>query len=329
MSKIYVTRNITDQGLNMLKEKGHDVVVNPEDRVLSKQELIAVLVREKPDALLCLLTDKIDGEVLDAAPQLKIIANYAVGFDNIDLEAAKRRTIPIANTPSIVVADSVAEHTFALMLALAHRIPESDSFTRAGRYKGWDPFLFVGTLLRGKTLGVIGLGRIGVGVAERAVKGMGMHVRYFDMKPNPEFEKQYGAIFSTLEELLAESDVVSLHVPLTPKTHHLISTKELKLMKPTAFLVNTARGPIVDEKAVLTALAAGAIAGFATDVFECEPSIDCDPYDHLELKAMPNVIMTPHTASATIEARADMSRIAAENIIAALEGKVPPNLASA
>jgi glyoxylate reductase len=323
--KVYVTRRIHEKGLQMLKDKGYEVAINPEDKVLSKAELIAALLAERPDALLSLLTDKIDNEVLDAAPQLKIVANYAVGFDNIDREAAKRRNLPVTNTPSEVLSDSVAEHTFALMLALAHRIVEADAFTRAGRYKGWDPFLFLGTLLKGKTLGVIGLGRIGADVVKHS-RGIGMKAVYHDVKQNPDFEKEFDAKFVSQEELLKTADVVSLHVPLNPTTKHLLSDKEFALMKPTALLINTARGPIVDEKAVLNALNDKKINGFAADVFECEPSIDCDPYDHLELKAMSNVIMVPHIASATVEARSDMSRMAAENIIAALEGKIPPNL---
>lgn len=323
--KIYVTRNIPDAGLNMLKAKGYEVVVNPDDKVHSKEELIAALKKEKPDAVLSLLTDKIDGDVLDAAPQLKIISNYAVGFDNIDLEAAKRRNILVSNTPSDWVSDSVAEHTFALMLALAHRLVEADAFARSGRYKGWDPFLMTGTLLKGKTLGVIGLGRIGADVVKHS-HGIGMKVAYYDTKPNPDFEKQFGARFLAMDDLLKECDVISLHVPLLPTTRHLLSTEQFKLMKPTAIVINTARGPVVDEKAILQALADKRLGGFATDVFECEPSIDCDPYDHLELKAMPNVIMTPHIASATLEARQAMSEIAAVNIIAALEGKTPPNM---
>jgi glyoxylate reductase len=324
--KVYVTRKIHDTGLDMLREKGYEVAVNPEDRVHTKEELIAALVREKPDALLALLTDRIDADVLAAAPQLKIIANFAVGFDNIDLPAAKAAGIPVSNTPSGFVSDSVAEHTFALMLALAHRVVEADGFARAGRYRGWNPYLFNGVLLKGKTLGVIGLGRIGADVVKHSW-GIGMRVAYFDTKPNPDFEKQYGARFLGMEDLLRESDVISLHVPLTPETKHLLSTAQFNLMKPTALVVNTARGPVVDEKAALEALTARKIAGFATDVFECEPSIDCDPTDHLELKAMPNVILTPHIASATAEAREDMSRVAAVNIIAVLEGQTPPNLA--
>ena len=322
--KIYVTRNIPASGINLLKAAGHEVVVNPDDHVHTKDELIAVLKKERPDAILSLLTDKIDGDVMDAAPSVKIIANYAVGFDNIDREAAARRGVMVSNTPSEFLSDSVAEHTFALMLALAHRVVEADNFTRAGRYKGWAPFLMLGTLLKGKTLGVIGLGRIGSDVVKHAT-GIGMKAVYFDMKQNPDLEKQTGARFLPMDDLLKESDVVSLHVPLNDKTKHLISTNQFNIMKPTALLINTARGPVVDEKAVLQALTDKKLGGFACDVFECEPSIDCDPYDHLELKAMPNIIMTPHIASATIEAREDMSKMAAENILAVFAGQLPPN----
>ena len=322
--KIYITRNIPASGINLLKTAGHEVVVNPDDHVHTKDELIAILKQEKPDAVLSLLTDKIDGEVMDSAPTVKIFANYAVGFDNLDREAAKRRNILLSNTPSELLSDSVAEHTFALMLALAHRVVESDNFTRSGRFKGWAPFLFLGTLLKGKTLGVIGLGRIGADVAKHAT-GIGMKTVYFDTKPNPDLEKQIGARFLSIEDLLKESDVVSVHVPLNDGTRHLLSTKQFNLMKPSALLINTVRGPVVDEKAVLQALTDKKINGFACDVFECEPSIDCDPSDHLELKAMPNVIMTPHIASATIEAREDMSKMAAENILAVFAGQTPPN----
>jgi glyoxylate reductase len=324
--KVYVTRTIPGSGIQALKDKGYEVAVNPEDRVHTKEELIAALKKEKPDAVLSLLTDKIDSEVMDAMPQVKIIANYAVGFDNIDLEAAKRRNIAVTNTPSDAVSDSVAEHTFALMLALAHRIVEADAFTRSGRYNGWNPSLMIGGLLKGKTLGVIGLGRIGTDVVKHSW-GIGMKVAYHDVKRNEDFEKQYGARYYEMDDLLRNADVVSLHVPLLPSTKHLMSTAQFALMKPNATLINTARGPVVDEKAVLQALSEKRIAGFATDVFECEPSIDCDPYDHLELKAMPNVIMTPHIASATFEAREAMSAEAARNIIEKLEGQVPENLA--
>jgi glyoxylate reductase len=278
------------------------------------------------DALLSLLTDKIDEEVMQAAgPNLKVIGNYAVGFDNIDLPAAKRHGIAVTNTPAPEVAESVAEHTIMLMLGLAHRLVESDAFARAKKYKGWSPTLLMGNDLGGKTLGIVGTGRIGSSVARRAVLGLGMKCLYEDHRRQPELEKTLGAEPASLEQLLQRADVVSLHVPLTPDTRHMISVAEFALMKKTAFLINTARGPVVDEKALLRALRTKRIAGAALDVFECEPSIDCDLTDKLELKSFDNVIITPHTASATIEARQAMSKLAAENIIAVLSGKPPLN----
>jgi glyoxylate reductase len=323
MARIYVSRNIPDEGLLLLTSAGHEVIVNPDDRVLTKKELIAALTEHQPDALLCLLTDTIDDDVLSSAgSKLKIVANYAVGFNNIDIDAAKKRGIIVSNTPG-VLTDAVAEHATALIFAIARRVCEADQYAKAGRYKGWGPFLFLGSQLKGKTLGVIGLGRIGTGVAERMVKGMGMRVLYNDRKAHADFEKEMGGEFRSIDDLLAESDVVTIHVPLTEKTRHLINAERLAKMKPSAFLINTARGPIIDEKALLAALEAKRIAGVAIDVLECEPSLDCDPTDHLELKTFPNVIITPHIASATIEARQAMSRIAGENIVAVLSGKDP------
>ncbi len=329
MATIYVTRRIPDEGLKLLITKGHRVVINPHDRVPTKGELIASIHEHQPDALLCLLTDRIDAAVLDAGkPNLRIVANYAVGFDNIDLAAAKERGILVTNTPGTLITDAVAEHTVALMFALARHIPAADQYAKAGRYTGWDPFLFLGPQLKGATLGIVGLGRIGFDVAERCVKGMGMRVLYHDPKTNAGFEHLYGAQFRSLDDLLREADVVSLHVPLLPTTRHLINAERLSHMKRTALLVNTARGPIIDELALLEALEGKRIGGAAIDVLECEPSIDCDPSDHLQLKAYPNVIITPHIASATVEARQEMSRMAAENILATLAGKEPPNIVS-
>lgn len=321
---VFVTRAFADSGIRLLKKEGCRVEVYEEDQVIPRKEL---LKRVKGcDALLSLLTDQIDGEVMDAAgKQLKIVANYAVGFDNIDLAAAKARNIPVTNTPSDQVNEAVAEHAFALMCALAHRIVESDAFARAKKYKGWSPTQLIGTDMHGKTLGIIGLGRIGRAVAKRAVKGFDMKCLYSDMKPAPDFEKEMGATYVSFEKLLQESDFISLHVPLLPSTRHLISTDAFAQMKKTAFLINTARGPVVDEKALLRALKTKRIAGAALDVFECEPAIDCDLTDKLELAAFPNVVMTPHTASATIEAREAMSMVAAQNILAVLNGKAPLN----
>ncbi|MBI2099490.1 D-glycerate dehydrogenase [Candidatus Uhrbacteria bacterium] len=325
MSKIFVTRPIPDQGIKMLEEKRYMIDVYEKDEIIPRGELLKRAAGV--DAILSILTDTIDEEVLGVAgPQLKIVANYAIGFDNVNVEAARKRGVMVANSPGPEIVESVAEHTFALMLTLARRICEADRFTKGGKYRGWGPQLLLGTDVYGKTLGIVGLGRIGFAVAQRAVKGFRMKLLYNDIKQNADFEREYGAEYVSLEVLLKNSDFVSLHVPLLTSTKHLISSAQLLLMKRSAFLINTARGPIVDEKALLNALNEKIIAGAALDVFECEPAIDCDPSDHLELKSMPNVVLTPHTASATIEARQAMSRAAATNIIEALEGRTPPNL---
>ncbi len=302
----------------MLADKGYDVVVAKQDGAIDRGELLRSVAGV--DAVLALLTDKVDGELLDAAgKQLKIVANYAVGYDNIDLAAAKERGVMISNTPE-VLSETVAEHTFALMLAIAHRIVESDTFMRGGKYKGWGPMLLLGRDLSHKTLGVVGLGRIGSLVVKHAVRGFDMNVVYYDVKQNPAFEAEYGARYMQLPELLREADFVSIHVPLLPTTKHLMGEKEFALMKKTAYMVNTSRGPIVDEVALVHALQSGVIAGAALDVFESEPKMAPG------LEKLDNVIITPHTASATIETRAKMAQLAAENIIAALEGKTPPTL---
>lgn len=321
---VYVTRSFADSGIKALKAEGYRVEVYPEDKIIQRKELLKNV--RGASAILSLLTDKIDGEVFDAAGRsLKIVANYAVGFDNVDLGAAKKRGIAVTNTPHDKVNEAVAEHTFALMICLARRIAEADAYAKAKKYSGWSPTLLIGTDLYGKTLGIIGAGRIGSAVARRAVKGFGMKLVYADTRKNPDIEKEFGAEQLALEKLLEVSDFVSLHVPLLPSTRHLISTAEFAMMKKTAFLINTARGPVVDEKALLRALKTKRIAGAGIDVFECEPSIDCDMTDNLELKSFPNAILTPHIASATIEAREAMGMVAAENIIAVLSGKPPLN----
>lgn len=321
MPKVFITRPIPNQGVDLLRGKGYEVVVNQEavDRSATKEEILNGI--KGADALLSILTEKIDAEIMEAAgPQLKVIANYAVGFDNIDLETAKQKNIVVTNTPG-VLTNTVAEHTFALMLAIAHRIPEADRFSRAGKYTAWGPELLLGRDLSGKTLGVIGLGRIGSRVAHHARQGFEMKVLYNDVNRNEEFEKEFSAQYlATVEELLPQCDFVSLHVPLLDSTRHLINETRLKMMKPTAYLINTSRGPIIDEKALAQALAEKTMAGAALDVFEFEPEITP------ELKNLDNVILTPHIASATEETRQAMSKLAAQNIIEALEGRTPPNL---
>ncbi len=321
MPKIFITRKIPEAGIKKLKSAGYEVEVNPEDRVLEKEELISFLKKGKYDAVLALLTDKLDAEVFEAAKDsVKIFANMAVGFDNVDIEAAQKAGVMVANTPG-VLTDTVAEHTFALMLAIAHRVSEGDRFSRAGKYHGWEPMMLLGTDVSKKTLGILGLGRIGSRVAHHAVKGFEMKVLYYDVKRNEDFEKEFGAAFrATPEEVLKEADFVSIHVPLLPETRHLINAKRLKMMKPAAYLINTSRGPVIDEKALAAALKNGVIKGAAIDVFENEPLIEP------ELLKLENIILTPHIASATEETRAKMAELAAENIILALAGKIPPNL---
>ncbi|OHA21335.1 MAG: hypothetical protein A2759_02420 [Candidatus Taylorbacteria bacterium RIFCSPHIGHO2_01_FULL_49_60] len=307
--RVFVTRKIPGNGLAMLREAGFEVDVSSKDRPLSKQELIKALRKKPYDAVLSLLTDQIDAEVFDAAPTVKIVANYAIGFNNIDLAEAKRRGVFVTNTPG-----------GGLILALTCRIVEGDNFVRRGKYKGWDPMIFHGIKLAGKTFGIIGTGRIGADVARRAARGFEMKVIYYDIVRNDALEKDFGAAFKrTAEEVLREADIVSIHVPLTKETTHLLGSERLAMMKRGAFLVNTSRGKVIDEAALVEALRTGKIAGAGLDVFEKEPKFAKG------LTKLPNVVLTPHIASATKEARFDMARMAAENIIAALAGKTPPN----
>lgn len=316
--KVFVARQIPEAGIKMLRDKGFEVEVSDFDGVLPRETLLQKV--KGADAILSLLTDKIDGEVLDAAgPQLKIVANYAVGYDNFDLPAGKQRNIFMTNTPG-VLTETVAEHAFTLLLAIAHRVAESDKFMREGKFVGWGPMLFLGNDIMAKTLGLVGLGRIGGTVAKIAKNGFAMKVLYYDIQRNEEMERQLGIEFRDLETLLRESDFVSIHVPLLPTTKHLIGAEQLKIMKNTAYLVNTSRGPVVDEKALVEALKSGAIKGAALDVYEEEPKMAPG------LAEIPNTVLTPHTASATEETRSKMSEMAAQNIIEALEGRTPPNL---
>ncbi len=319
-TSILITREIPDKGIQMLKEKGYDVDVNYSDGIPTQKQLIKMLRKKPYDAVLSLLTDKIDAAVFDAAPSVKIFANYATGFDNLDLTEAKKRGIAITNAPSDLASEAVAEHTVALMFALASRIVEADSFARRGKYNGWSPMNFIGTDILGKTLGLIGAGRIGGRVAHYA-RGLGMKIIYTDVRRNDAIEKDSGAEFrATPEEILKDADIVSLHVPLLPTTHHLIDGVRLRMMKPTAFVVNTARGPIIDEAALYDALRNGIIAGAGLDVFEFEPKV------HRGLAKLENVILTPHIASASDEARNEMAEIAANNIIDFVEGRRPRNI---
>lgn len=304
--------------MEKLKNEGFEVTVSDFNRALTTEELLKGIVGA--DAILSLLTDKIDGDVMDAAgPQLKLISNYAVGFDNIDVASATARGIVVTNTPSDEVNEAVAEHTWALILALARRIVEADEATRHGGYKGWEPAIFLGTNLIGKTLGIVGMGRIGTMVARRAM-GYKMNVLYTKRTPDPEAERDFGVKFASLDELLGSSDFVTLHVPLTPETRHMMNAETFAKMKKGSYLVNTARGPVVDERALVNALTEAQIAGAALDVFDNEPNIDP------ELISNQKVITTPHIASATLEARNKMGEQAVSAIIDTLKGTKPQNL---
>ncbi len=303
----------------MLINKGYSVDINPKDEVLSQKQIIKYLKKKNYDAVLSLLTDKIDSKVYDSAPSVKLYANYATGFDNLDLNEAKKRGIIITNAPGDLTSEAVAEHTIALMFALAARIVEADEFVRQKKYKGWEPMNFIGEDILGKTLGLIGAGRIGERVAFYS-KGLGLKIVYYDVNRNEKIEKEYGAIYcNTVDEILKQSDVISLHVPLLDSTRHLINEERLKMMKPTSFLINTSRGPIVDEIALEKALRIKVISGAGLDVFEFEPKITKG------LLKLQNIILTPHIASASVEARNQMAEVAAQNVIDFFENGKPKN----
>lgn len=307
--KVLVTHEIPEIGIKMLKDKGYEVDVASFDTIKSKPY----------DAVLTLLTDNVTKDVFEGSPSVKVFANYAIGFNNFDVEEAKKRNVILTNTPG-GGADHVAEHTWALILALSCRVLEGDSYVRQGKYTGWDPMLLHGKQLKGATLGILGSGRIGADVAHRAKFGFEMNVAYYDVKRNEALEKEIGATFySTVDEVLKVSDVVSTHVPLLPSTQHLINTDRLKMMKKSAYLVNTSRGPVIDEQALVEALKNGTIRGAGLDVFESEPNLAKD------LATLPNVVLTPHIASATEESRHEMAVMAAENIISVLETGVAKN----
>lgn len=291
------------------------VEANLEDRPLEREELLRGV--KGKDAVLCLLTDRIDAEVLEAARGCRIFANMAVGYNNIDVAEATRRGILVSNTPGILT-ECTADLTWTLILGVARRVAEADREMRAGRFPGWGPLYMLGGDVTGATLGLVGPGRIARAVARRAT-GFGMRILYHGRRRSEELEA-LGAESRSLEALLAESDFVSLHVPLSEQTRHLIDARALERMKPTAYLINTARGPVVDEQALVEALRTRRIAGAGLDVYEEEPRMAPG------LAECPSTLLLPHLGSATIATRAAMSRIAAENLIAALQGRRPPNL---
>lgn len=314
--RVYVTRRLPDKALDIIASVCN-MEVNPYNRVLTREELEEAI--QGIHGLLCLLTDTIDGPLLDLNPDLKVIANYAVGYNNIDVVACTKRKIPVSNTPG-VLTETTADLAWALLMASARRLGESERYLRRGEFKGWGPLFFLGQDIYRQTLGIIGLGRIGEAMARRA-KGFDMKVLYYNSsRKDGGEEKALGVEYRELEDLLKESDYVSIHVPLNQETEHLIGPRELGLMKSTAHLINTARGPIVDEKALVEALKKGTIGGAGLDVFEEEPELAPGLVD------LENVTIVPHIASASIATRTKMATMAAENLIKGLRGEKMPNL---
>ena len=315
--KVYVTREMPERGLRIIKEK-FDAQVWPEYAPPPKTVIIEKAA--KVDALATLLSDKIDAEVFDAAPNLKIVAQMAVGFDNIDIPEATKRGIYVTNTPG-VLTETTADFAWALLMAGARRVAEGDRYVRSGQWKvGWHPMMLQGRDVYGATLGIVGLGRIGCAIALRA-KGFNMKVLYHDVIRRPDFEKQYGIEYVDVDYLFKNADFITINVPLMKETFHLVNEQKLKTMKKTAYIINNARGPVVDEKALHKALKEGWIAGAGLDVFEQEPT----PTDNPLLK-LDNVVVAPHISSASYETRAKMAEMVADNLVAFFEGKTPPNL---
>ncbi len=313
--KVLITRKIPQSGLDVLA--GCEVEVNPHDRELAHYELLAAA--KGKDAVLTMLTDKIDAATMDALPTVRIYANYAVGYNNIDVGEAARRGITVTNTPG-VLTDTTADLAWALLMAAARRLVPADRHTRWGRFTGWAPMLFLGMDVHHKTLGIIGMGRIGRAMARRA-QGFGMKVLYAGGEPLPaETERELGISRVEMEALLSESDFISLHVPLTDATRGLIGDRELRRMKPTAVLVNTSRGPVVDEEALVSVLREGRIFAAGLDVYQNEPALARGLMD------LDNVVLAPHIGSGSVETRERMAVMAAGSIAAFLRGETPENV---
>lgn len=309
--KVFITRQIPQAGLDLLQDQ-----VELEIWMQNEPPPYTILLEkvQNIDGLLCLLTDKIDQQLITNAPHLKVISQMAVGYDNIDLNFATNKGIPVGNTPG-VLTEATADLTWALLMAITRRITEGQEYIKQGKWTTWQPMGLLGADFVGATLGIIGMGRIGQAVARRA-KGFNLNILYTNRhRLTLNLEQELGVNYVTLEQLLKEADFISLHTPLTEDTYHLIGTKELKEMKKTAFLINTARGGIIDQNALLSALKEGEIAGAGLDVTEPEPL----PKDH-ELLTLNNVIITPHIGSASYETRSQMAIIAAQNLLIGLQG---------
>ena len=314
--RVFVARRLPEEGLEPIRA-ACDAAIWEDELPPPRDELLRAVAG--CDGILTLLTDRVDAELLDrAGPQLRVVSNYAVGFDNISVADATARGIPVGNTPG-VLTETTADLAFALLMAAARRLPEGDRYVRAGRWRTWGPLLLLGSDVHGATLGVVGFGRIGQAMARRA-RGFGMTVLYHDVvRQPPELEAELGASFKPLGELFAQSDFVSLHVNLTPETRHLVNRERLRLMKPTAVLVNTARGPVVDQRALYEALRDGVIAAAALDVTDPEPIAPDDP-----LLSLDSCLVVPHIASASRATRGRMAEMAAANLLAGVRGERLP-----
>lgn len=306
---VFITRKIPEIAVQLLQARGYRVDIAAENEELSQEQLKAGV--SGADALISLLSDRIDREIIDNAPKLKIIANYAVGFNNIDVDYARSKNIMVTNTPE-VLTDATADLTWALILSLARRVVEGDRFCREGRFSGWGPLLLLGGDVAGKTLGIIGAGRIGQAVGNRA-GGFRMNILYSDPQARLQFEKECAAKRVSTEELLTRSDFITLHCPLNEQTRHLINARNIFAIKKGAYLINTARGALIEEQALVKALQREHLAGAGLDVYEFEPRINT------ALLGFSNVVLLPHIGSATLKTRSDMARIAAQNVINYLE----------
>lgn len=314
---MFVTREIPERGLRIIKER-FDAEVWPNYAPPPKNMIIQKAA--EVDALASLLSDKIDSEVFHAATNLKIVAQFAVGYDNIDVKEATKRGIYVTNTPG-VLTETTADFAWALLMAVGRRVVEADKYVRSGKWKvGWHPSMLLGGDVYGATIGIVGLGRIGAAMAKRA-KGFGMRILYYDVIRRPNLERELGLEYVELDDLLRKSDFVTIHVPLLKETYHLISEGKLKLMKKTACLVNNSRGQVIDEKALYEALKNKQIAGAGLDVFEQEPTPAGNP-----LLVLDNVVVAPHISSGSYETRSRMAEMVAENLVSFFEGKIPPNL---
>ncbi len=311
--KIFLTRELPGNIEKQLRKEGFTVSVYQDDNPISKKELIRK--GKDADAVISLLTDKITKDVIEEWKKCKIIANYAVGFNNIDVDYAKEKGIIVTNTPDILT-DATADLAVSLVLACARKIIDGEKFMRAEKFKGWQPQLLLGMELKGKTVGIIGAGRIGQATAKR-LKSFGTKIVYYSRNEKPEFEIETGAVKSTLNSLLKNSDIISLHVPLTKQTNNLLSKTKLKLLKPNVIVINTARGEVIDEKYLIHLLKKKKIQSAGFDVYEGEPKVNPD------LLKLDNVVLLPHLGSATIEARTEMANLCAENVIRVLQGKKP------